>query len=139
MIYLKLASLFKHLTRSSTDDDLSQKLLIVAWCYLVIVFVQSQFFPAPYGKFNTTNPIFLLEKIRYTIIVTFLLNLPSSRQVCLPAKLSWFYMEVPSLLVSSAAIHHLHILGDHHRVLVLLPFSLHYLNRAIIYPLRINR
>ena len=68
MIYLKLASLFKHLTRSSTDDDLSQKLLIVAWCYLVIVFVQSQFFPAPYGKFNTTNPIFLLEKIRYTII-----------------------------------------------------------------------
>ena len=64
MIYLKLVNLFKNLTGSQSDEELDHKLLIVAWCYLVIVFIQSQFFPAPYGKFDTRNPIFLLEKIR---------------------------------------------------------------------------
>ena len=57
----------------------------------------------------------------------------------MPAKLSWFYMEVPSFLVSSAAIHHLGIIGDYNKILLLLPFWLHYLNRSIIYPLRINQ
>ena len=64
MIYLELVNLFKYLTRSQSDEELSHKLLIIAWSYLVIVFIQSQFFPAPYGKFNTRNPILLLEKIR---------------------------------------------------------------------------
>ena len=57
----------------------------------------------------------------------------------MPAKLSWFYMEVPSFLVSSAAIHHLVTIGDYHKILLLVPFCLHYLNRSIIYPLRINQ
>ena len=57
----------------------------------------------------------------------------------MPAKFSWFYMEVPSLLVSSAAIHHLCTFGDHQKILLLLPFWLHYLNRSIIYPLRISQ
>ena len=57
----------------------------------------------------------------------------------MPAKLSWFYMEVPSLLVSSAAVHHLCTTGDYNKILLLLPFWLHYFNRSIIYPLRINQ
>ena len=64
MIYLKLVNLFKYLLGSQSDEELNQKLLIIAWGYLVIVFIQSQFFPAPYGKFDTRNPIFFLEKIR---------------------------------------------------------------------------
>lgn len=64
MIYLKLVNLFKYLTGSQSDEEFNHKLLIIAWGYLVIVFIQSQFFPAPYGKFNTRNPVFLLEKIR---------------------------------------------------------------------------
>ena len=48
-------------------------------------------------------------------------------------------MEVPSFLVSSAAIHHLNTIGDYHKILFSLPFWLHNLNRSIIYPLRINQ
>ena len=48
-------------------------------------------------------------------------------------------MEVPSFLVSSAAIHYLYTIGDYRKALLLLPFCVHYLNRSIIYPLRINQ
>ena len=64
MIYLKLVNLFKYLLGSQSDEDFNHKLFIIAWGYLVIVLIQSQFFPAPYGKFNTRNPVLLLEKIR---------------------------------------------------------------------------
>ena len=64
MIYLNLVNLFKYLLGSQSDEDFNQKLLIIAWGYLVVVFIQSQFFPAPYGKFNIRNPVLLLEKIR---------------------------------------------------------------------------
>ena len=64
MIYMKIVNLFKYLTGSQSDEEFNNKLLVIAWVYLIIVFIQSQFFPAPYGKFNSKNPIFLLEKIR---------------------------------------------------------------------------
>ena len=52
MIYQHLIDCFKLLYQSQSDEDLGYKLLVTAWMYLVIVTIQSQLFPAPYGKFN---------------------------------------------------------------------------------------
>ena len=60
------------------------------------------------------------------------------RKLTLPAKLSWFVMEVPSYLVSLAAILHLVHTGVYGKILLLLPFNLHYLNRSVLYPLSIK-
>ena len=64
MFYLILINIFKTLYNSDSDEDLGHKLLVTAVIYLVIVFVQSQYFPAPYGKFNEQCSISVFERIR---------------------------------------------------------------------------
>jgi len=123
MIFPQILDIFKSVYRSDANEDLASKLLMTAWSYLLVVFIQSQFFPAPYGKFDRTNPIGLLDRLR---------------RLSLPAKISWFAMEVPSFLISLTAILHLIILGDYVRLFLLLPFTIHYLNRSIIYPLTLK-
>ena len=59
-------------------------------------------------------------------------------QVTLSARLSWILMEIPSFVVSSAALLHLLHQEEYHKMLLLTPFTLHYLNRSIIFPLKIN-
>ena len=65
MIFTTIIDIFKTLYRSKTDEDLAAKLLQTAWVYLTVVFIQSQFFPAPYGKFDTTNLVGLIDKLRW--------------------------------------------------------------------------
>ena len=47
-------------------------------------------------------------------------------------------MEVPSFLVGLMAMIHLHQLGDTHKIFLMIPFTFHYFNRSIIYPLSLN-
>ena len=47
-------------------------------------------------------------------------------------------MEVPSFVISFSAIVHLIIIGDFTRFILLLPFTIHYLNRSIIYPVTLK-
>ena len=64
MIFPQILDIFKFVYRSDANEDLASKLLMTAWSYLLVVFIQSQFFPAPYGKFDRTNPIGLLDRLR---------------------------------------------------------------------------
>ena len=57
--------IFKKIFLSESDEQLIWRMLITAWSYLLVVAIQSQFFPAPYGKFDTKNPISIIDKIRY--------------------------------------------------------------------------
>ena len=66
-------------------------MLVGAYIYLALVFVQSYMFPAPYGKF-TTSSVSLINRVR---------------SIEFPARVSWIMMEVPSFLVSFSAILHL--------------------------------
>jgi len=86
--------------------------------------VQSYFFPAPYGKFSSSS-VSLIDKLR---------------GIEFPARISWILMEIPSFLVSLSAL--LHLLGgsrDWRRMLLLVPFTLHYLNRSLIFPLTLSK
>ena len=91
MIYQSLLQKGKTIFRSDTDEDFSHKLLLGAYIYLVVVFIQSYFFPAPYGKF-TSSSVSLIDKLR---------------GIEFPARISWILMEVPSFLISLSAILHL--------------------------------
>ena len=61
-----------------------------------------------------------------------------TRKLTLSPQLSWFLMEVPSFLVGLMGMIHLHQLGDTHKMFLMIPFTVHYFNRSIIYPLSLN-
>ena len=91
MIYQSILQTAKTIFKSETDSELADRLLVGAYIYLTVVFVQSYFFPAPYGKF-TTSSISLINRLR---------------SVEFPARVSWILMEIPSFLLSLSAILHL--------------------------------
>lgn len=122
-MYSDIIKFLKLLYGCESNVDLGQRLLYTGWIYLGVVFVQSQFFPAPYGKFDSPTNVSILEKLR---------------KFKLPAKISWIIMEVPSFVVSLLAIVHLYQMDQHSKILFLLPFSIHYFNRSLIYPLSVK-
>ena len=91
MVYQHIIDKFKTILKSDSDEDLGDKLLLGAYVYLTVVFVQSYFFPAPYGKF-TTSSVSLIDRLR---------------KIEFPARISWLVMEIPSFLVSLSALLHL--------------------------------
>ena len=91
MVYQHIIDIFKTVLKSDSDEDLGDKLLLGAYVYLTVVFVQSYFFPAPYGKF-TTSSVSLIDRLR---------------KIEFPARISWLVMEIPSFLVSLSALLHL--------------------------------
>ena len=64
MLYHPLVSVYRRLFCAATDEELLARLLAAAWLYLLLVAAQSRLFPAPYGKFNTSNPVHLIEVLR---------------------------------------------------------------------------
>ena len=94
MIYSGLIETSKAIFRCETDQQLADRLLFGAYIYLIVVFVQSYFFPAPYGKFSSSS-VSLIDKLR---------------GIEFPARISWILMEIPSFLVSLSAL--LHLLGS---------------------------
>ena len=91
MVYQHIIDIFKTIFKSDSDDDLAHKLLLGAYIYLTVVFVQSYFFPAPYGKF-TSSSVSLIDRLK---------------SIEFPARISWIVMEIPSFLVSVSALLHL--------------------------------
>ena len=91
MVYQHIIDIFKTIFKSDSDDDLADKLLLGAYIYLTVVFVQSYFFPAPYGKF-TSSSVSLIDRLK---------------SIEFPARISWIVMEIPSFLVSVSALLHL--------------------------------
>ena len=91
MVYQHIIDIFKTIFKSESDQDLADKLLLGAYIYLAVVFVQSYFFPAPYGKF-TSSSVSLIDRLR---------------RIEFPARISWIVMEIPSFLVSLSAFLHL--------------------------------
>ena len=91
MVYQHIIDIFKTIFKSDNDEDLADKLLLGAYIYLTVVFVQSYFFPAPYGKF-TSSSVSLIDRLR---------------GIEFPARISWIVMEIPSFLVSVSALLHL--------------------------------
>ena len=91
MVYQHIIHLFKAILKSESDESLGDKLLLGAYLYLTVVFVQSYFFPAPYGKF-TSSSVPLIDRLR---------------KIEFPARISWIVMEIPSFLVSLSAFLHL--------------------------------
>lgn len=85
-----------------------------------LTFFTTTFIKAPYGRYSTSKGWGPL----------------------LPARFAWFVMESPNLIaVLVIQIHYANPLcraAPCNNVLLLL-FSLHYLNRAVLYPLRMNR
>ena len=91
MVYQHIIDVFKTIFKSDSDQDLADKLLLGAYIYLTVVFVQSYFFPAPYGKF-TSSSVSLIDRLK---------------SIEFPARISWIVMEIPSFLVSVSALLHL--------------------------------
>ena len=91
MVYPSLIQTARTVFKSETDSELGDRMLVGAYIYLALVFVQSYMFPAPYGKF-TTSSVSLINRVR---------------SIEFPARISWIMMEVPSFLVSFSAILHL--------------------------------
>ena len=91
MVYQLIIDLFKAILKSESDESLGEKLLLGAYLYLTVVFVQSYFFPAPYGKF-TSSSVSLIDRLG---------------KIEFPARISWIVMEIPSFLVSLSALLHL--------------------------------
>ena len=98
-------------------------LLYSAWVYLMIVAVQTYYFPAPYGKFTTTSEINILKRLT---------------TVKVPARLGWCIQEIPSFLVSFSAMIHLFHQGELVKIVILAPYLIHYLNRSIVFPLQMK-
>ena len=116
-MYSYLVQLFKTL---SIGDSF---LLYSAWVYLMVVAVQSYYFPAPYGKFTTTSGISILTSLT---------------AVKVPARLGWCVQEIPSFLVSLSAMIHLFHQGELVKIVILAPYLIHYLNRSIVFPLQMK-
>lgn len=102
-------------------EELEQAMLWGAYLYLATFGLFSAIFPAPYGKFT--------EGAGRLPLLTTLTALK------LPAALAWGLQELPAFLIPLLAVLES---GPHLRTLLLLPFLLHYFNRSIIYPLRLN-
>lgn len=94
---------------------LSYSMIVVA----VVTFYTTMLIKAPYGRYSTSKGWGPL----------------------LPARFAWFVMESPNLI--AVLVVQIHYASKECRTLcnnVLLGmFSLHYLNRAVLYPLRMNR
>ena len=108
-----------------TTECLMSRMLIGAWLYLVVVFIQSSFFAAPYGKFTESHKT-----------PGFVQRLMVAQ---MPAGLGWFVQEVPAFVVGFTGILHLYKNNEVNLMLVMVPFVLHYFNRSFIYPLSIKQ
>jgi 3-oxo-5-alpha-steroid 4-dehydrogenase 1 len=122
-----LTSLLAGLLYCPRDDNTCtrERLLIGCWIYLVIVFLQSILFAAPYGKFlnqaqnaNSVPDTFLSWRM--------------------PAQLGWMLQEIPAALMGLLGMYEAYTNQNFTSLSVLVPFTLHYLNRSVIFPLRIK-
>lgn len=104
------------MTVATTLWYLQWSMLATALC----TFVATMFISAPYGRYTTSKGWGPL----------------------IPAKLAWFFMESPNLWVS--AIVYLYYSeescsSNRHNNTLMCMFVLHYLNRSVLYPLRMPR
>eukprot|EP00091_Calanus_sinicus_P008391 TRINITY_DN20473_c0_g1_i1.p1 TRINITY_DN20473_c0_g1~~TRINITY_DN20473_c0_g1_i1.p1 ORF type:complete len:121 (+),score=18.31 TRINITY_DN20473_c0_g1_i1:30-392(+) len=118
-MYESLVEKAKTCFASPDDKDLAFQLLCGAWVYLVIVSIQSYFFPAPYGKFTSASGIGFINRVT---------------QIQMPASLGWMLQE-SQVLVSFCGMLHLYQNGMILKLLLLVPFVVHYFNRSILFPL----
>eukprot|EP00088_Acartia_fossae_P031550 TRINITY_DN3241_c0_g1_i1.p1 TRINITY_DN3241_c0_g1~~TRINITY_DN3241_c0_g1_i1.p1 ORF type:complete len:277 (-),score=17.53 TRINITY_DN3241_c0_g1_i1:307-1137(-) len=100
-----------------------ERLLLCGWIYSIVVFFQSLLFAAPYGKFlkqgsNSVPDAFL----------NFQMN----------ARLGWMLQEIPAAILGLTAMIAKFLENDMRTVCLLLPFTIHYVNRAVIFPLRLK-
>jgi len=108
------------------SDDVScvrERLLYGCWIYLIVVFIQSVKFAAPYGKFlnQSSNSI------------------PDSLLGCrVQANLGWMLQEIPAAILGFIGLYEAFLANDYRSLLVLTPFTIHYFNRSIIFPLRLK-
>ena len=107
----------------ANTDCLKTTLLVGSWLYLICTFLQGLVFAAPYGKFLNlgTAPAFLDRLCAGWAV---------------PAGLGWFLQEVPAFLVPATGF--LGLIDSKHRMLLLLPFLVHYFNRSFIFPTTIK-
>ena len=117
-MYSSLTDGASHFLLASNSQELEARLLQGAWLYLVLTGLVTAYIPAPYGKFSSSS--------RLPALLT---------SATLPAPLAWCLQELPSFLISLMAIVST---GPGPRALLLLPFLLHYTNRALLYPLLLN-
>jgi len=122
-MYEYLVDKVKSWSASPDDKDLAYKLLCVAWGYLLFVSIQSYFFPAPYGKFTSATGIGFLNR---------------ATKIQMPASFGWMLQEIPSFFVSICAMFHLYQRGMMLKMLLLVPYAVHYFNRSILFPLKIK-
>lgn len=115
----------KYVTNSSTNKELEDKLLLVAWVYLGLTFVITYLWPAPYGKFqHSATKVKLLQRLT---------------QLQISAPLAWMVQEVPSLLLSLMAQVFFYHADLYKKMLLLSPFVLHYFNRSVVFPIQLKK
>ena len=122
-MYDWIVNSIKYHLNCPSDEDLQDKFLLIAWLYLVMVAIQSYFFPAPYGKFTSKTGLELLDKMT---------------EIQVPSSLGWMIQEIPSFIISIAALVHLYENQMFTKILLLAPFVVHYSNRSIFFPLKIK-
>jgi len=59
--------------------------------------------------------------------------------VQMPARIGWFFQEVPAFLVGLVGNLYLVEIQEIYSALSLIPFTLHYFNRSVIFPLSIKQ
>jgi len=119
-MYLRCVGVAGAVLGTEVQSELGIRLLYLAWLYLAVVILQAAAFPAPYGKFSSSRQWRVVARLCSAVV---------------PAWLAWMLMELPSLVLAvSAQLHLLHN-GQPSRAVLLLPFSVHYLNRSLVFPL----
>jgi len=116
MMFDRLCSLSEWALGCGDRACVMDRLLGGSIVYLVITFIYSVVFAAPYGKFTTTN-----------------------YQITVPAKFGWCLQEVPAFIVSATALVQLWTEERTRLALALLPFAAHYCNRSFIFPLSVKQ
>ncbi|CAG7719998.1 unnamed protein product [Allacma fusca] len=101
----------------STDQELIDRMTLVAVGWTVFVGLYTFFFPAPYGRYTTSwvGP-------------------------CLPAKLAWLVQEIP-VCIAIALLRFVtpsKLISNPGNFIPVTLVVAHYVNRAIIYPLKLN-
>jgi len=119
-----LTSLFSNCLLCDGDDGCTRdRMLMFAYLYLIIVFIQSVKFAAPYGKF--------LQQSSNSIPDTFL----SFR---INSTYGWMLQEIPAFLVGFLGILQKISDKDLSAGLIFLPFTIHYFNRSLVFPFQLK-
>ena len=121
-MYHWLEETTSELVAANNSDQLEQRLVLVAWLYLLTFGLFTVILPAPYGKFSEQAAnLPLLDRLT---------------AIKLSAPFAWFLQELPAFLLPFTA---LISFGLDSNTLHLLPFLAHYANRSILYPLLLNK